>query len=198
MIYSFKNFIPVIHPTAFVHPLATVTGNVHIGANVYVGPGAALRGDWGSIFIKDGCNVQENCTLHMFPGASVTLHEAAHLGHGCIVHGATIGANSLIGMNAVIMDDVVIGEESIVGALSFVAANTVFEKRSIIVGNPAKVVGQVSDEKLAWKTKGTQLYQTLPLEMKQYWQECTPLTEVEADRPSQEKLFETWHAIQKK
>jgi phenylacetic acid degradation protein len=198
MIYSFKGFIPVIHPSAFVHPQACVTGNVHIGANVYIGPGAALRGDWGSIFIHEGCNVQENCTLHMFPGASVILHAGAHLGHGCIVHGATIGANSLIGMNAVLMDDVVIGEESIVGALSFVSANSVFEKRSIIVGNPAKIVGQVSDEKLAWKTKGTQLYQSLPAEMKTHWQECEPLSQAEPNRPSQEKLYETWNSIKGK
>jgi len=67
MFYSFKGFSPVVHESSFVHPQAAVTGNVFIGKNVYIGPGAALRGDWGGIIIADGCNVQENCTIHMFP-----------------------------------------------------------------------------------------------------------------------------------
>ncbi len=107
MIYQFKEHIPVVHETAFVHPQAVVTGNVIIGKHVYVGPGAAIRGDWGKIIIEDGCNVQENCTIHMFPGITVHLKENAHIGHGAIIHGATIGSNCLIGMNSVIMDNVV-------------------------------------------------------------------------------------------
>ena len=122
MIYSFNGFTPVIHKSSFIHPLAAVTGNVIIGKNVYVGPGAALRGDWGQIIIKDGCNVQENCVIHMFPGIAVTLHESAHIGHGAIIHGATIGKNVLVGMNAVVMDNVIVGDNSIIGALSFVPA----------------------------------------------------------------------------
>jgi phenylacetic acid degradation protein len=195
MIYKFKGFIPVVHPSAFVHPQAVVTGNVIIGKDVYIGPGACLRGDWGGIVIHDGCNVQENCTIHMFPGTTVVLHEGAHLGHGCIVHGATIGRNCMIGMNAVIMDDAVIEAESIIGALAFVPANTIIPSRSVAVGNPAKVVKQVSDDMLAWKTKGTQLYQALPAEMKEQWQACEPLTEVEENRPNQEILYTTWQSI---
>jgi phenylacetic acid degradation protein len=195
MIYSFKGFIPVVHPSSFVHPLATVTGNVVIGRDVYIGPGCALRGDWGGIEIADGCNVQENCTVHMFPGVTVRLEESAHIGHGAIIHGAHIGRNVLIGMNAVIMDDVEIGDESIVGALAFVAANTIIPARSLVVGNPAKVIKQVSDEMLAWKTKGTRLYQSLPQDMKDHWQPCEALTEIPQDRPSQETLFETWNKI---
>src|SRR5436190_23553663 len=132
MIYQFSDFIPVVHSSAFIHPQATVTGNVTIGKNVYVGPGAAIRGDWGQIIIEDGCNVQENCTIHMFPGTTVLLKASAHIGHGAIIHGATIGKNSMVGMNAVIMDNAVIGDESIVGALSFVAGDAVFENRKII------------------------------------------------------------------
>ncbi len=195
MIYSFKGFIPVIHPTAFIHPLATVTGNVIIGKDVYIGPGCALRGDWGGIEIADGCNVQENCTIHMFPGVTVKLEEAAHIGHGAIIHGAHIGRNVMVGMNAVVMDDVEVGDESIIGALSFVPANTIIPPRSVVVGNPAKVVKQVSDEMIAWKTKGTQLYQALPKDMYEHWQECKPLTEMPADRPSQESLYDTWNKI---
>lgn len=197
MIYSFKGFIPVVHETAFVHPQAAVTGNVIIGKNVYIGPGAALRGDWGAIVIEDGCNVQENCTLHMFPGTTVLLKEAAHIGHGAVIHGATIGRNCLVGMNSVIMDNVVLGDECIVGAMSFLKADEQFEARSLIAGNPAKKIKEVSDEMIAWKTKGTLLYQTLPNDMKQYWHETEPLRTLPANRPSQEVLYQTWNELKK-
>jgi phenylacetic acid degradation protein len=195
MIYAFKGFIPVVHPSSFVHPQAAVTGNVIIGKNVYVGPGAAIRGDWGGIIIEDGCNVQENCTVHMFPGVTITLHEGAHIGHGAIIHGATIGRNVLVGMNAVIMDEAVIGDECIVGAMTFVAAKTIIPNRSLLVGNPARIVKQVSDEMVAWKTKGTQLYQQLPADCHETLYACEALTEVPANRPSQESLFATWEQI---
>src|SRR5580698_10190543 len=120
MLYEFKGWRPVVDPSSFVHPQAAVTGNVIIGKNVYIGPGAAIRGDWGKIIIEDGCNVQESCTIHMFPGVTVRLMAGAHLGHGAVVHGATIGRNCLIGMNSVIMDNAIIEDESIIGALSFV------------------------------------------------------------------------------
>ena len=133
MIYSFKGFTPVVHPSSFVHPQASVTGNVIIGQDVYIGPGAAIRGDWGGIIIKDGCNVQENCTIHMFPGATVVLEEGAHIGHGAIIHGAHIGKNVMIGMNAVIMDEVEIGTESIVGALTFIKTGMDIPARCLVV-----------------------------------------------------------------
>jgi carbonic anhydrase/acetyltransferase-like protein (isoleucine patch superfamily) len=197
MIYEFKGFIPIIHATAFVHPQASVTGNVIIGKDVYIGPGAAIRGDWGGIVIEDGCNVQENCTLHMFPGVTMTLKSSAHIGHGAIIHGATIGRNTLIGMNSVIMDDVVIGDECIVGALSFIRAKEHIPNRSLVAGNPAKIIKEVSDEMIQWKTKGTQLYQSLPAECYESLKECQPLREIPADRPTQEALFETWNKIKK-
>ncbi len=198
MIYKFNNFIPVVHPTSFVHPQATVTGNVIIGKNCYIGPHAALRGDWGQIIIEDGCNVQENCTVHMFPGITVLLKQGAHIGHGAIIHGATIGKNCLVGMNSVIMDNVILGDECIVGALSFIKADEVFEARSLIVGNPAKKIKEVSDEMINWKTKGTALYQQLPHEMQLHWKPCEPLTEVEANRPTQDNLYKAWKEVQKK
>ena len=196
MIYAFKGFIPVIHESAFVHPQAAVTGNVIIGRNVYIGPGAAIRGDWGGIVIEDGCNVQENCTIHMFPGTTVTLEQNAHIGHGAIIHGANIGRDCLIGMNAVIMDEVILGAGCIVGALSFIKAGEVFASRSLIVGNPAKKIKDVTDEMLNWKKMGTQLYQTLPEEMRQYWEPCEPQRAIPANRPSQEALYQTWNALQ--
>ncbi|NRA10765.1 MAG: transferase hexapeptide repeat family protein [Crocinitomicaceae bacterium] len=194
-VYSFNGFIPVVKESSFIHPKASVTGNVIIGENVYIGPGAAIRGDWGQIIIEDGCNIQENCTIHMFPGTTVTLKEGAHIGHGAIIHGGTIGKNSLIGMNSVIMDDVTIGDESIVGALSFVSANSSFEERSLIVGNPAKKIKDVSDEMISWKTKGTALYQALPKECQETLIECEPLREIEDGRPQQEAMYTTWNSI---
>ncbi len=191
-IYSFEGFIPVVKPSSFIHPLASVTGNVIIGENVYVGPGAAIRGDWGQIIIEDGCNVQENCTIHMFPGTTVHLHKGAHIGHGAIIHGATIGENCLIGMNAVIMDDVIIEKECIIGALTFIPGNTFIEARNIVVGNPGKIVKKVTDEQLEWKTKGTQLYQKLPLDCHNSLIECEPLREIEANRPSQSAIYQSW------
>ncbi|MCB0706053.1 MAG: transferase hexapeptide repeat family protein [Saprospiraceae bacterium] len=197
MTYEFKGFIPVVHPSAFVHPQAVVTGNVIIGADVYVGPGAAIRGDWGEIIIEDGCNVQENCTIHMFPGVTVRLKEGAHIGHGAIIHGATIGKNCLIGMNSVIMDRVEIGDECILGALTFIKADEIIPRRSLVVGNPGKIIREVSDDMISWKTKGTELYQRLPKELHESLREVEPLSEVPADRPKQETLYQTWNAVKK-
>jgi phenylacetic acid degradation protein len=193
MIYEFNGYKPVIHTSAFVHPQAAVTGNVIIGKNVYIGPGAAIRGDWGQIIIEDGCNVQENCTIHMFPGVTVTLKEGAHIGHGAIIHGGTIGKNVLVGMNAVVMDNVVIGDNCIVGALCFVPADMQIEDRKVVVGNPAKIVKDVSDEMIAWKSKGTALYQQLPADCYASLKECAPLKEIEPDRPLQQNIYKTWN-----
>ena len=198
MFFEFKGFIPIVDKSSFVHPQATITGNVIIGKDVYIGPGAAIRGDWGGIVIKDGCNVQENCTIHMFPGTTVILEESAHIGHGAIIHGAHIGKNVLVGLNSVIMDDVFIGSESIIGALTFIKANEKIPSRSLVAGNPAKIIKEVSDEMLAWKTKGTKLYQLLPGECRQTLKEVLPLHEIPNNRPTQEKLFETWNSINKK
>jgi phenylacetic acid degradation protein len=171
MLYEFNGHRPVVDPSSFVHPQAAVTGNVFIGKNVYIGPGAAIRGDWGRIIIEDGCNVQENCTIHMFPEVTVWLKEGAHIGHGAIVHGAVIGRNCLIGMNSVIMDNVEIGDECIVGALTFIKAGEKVPRRSVVAGNPGKILKEVSEEMLRWKTEGTALYQALPGEMRKSWGE---------------------------
>jgi carbonic anhydrase/acetyltransferase-like protein (isoleucine patch superfamily) len=161
-IYECNGVIPVVHPSAFVHPQAAVTGSVVIGADCYIGPGAALRGDWGSIELADGCNVQENCTVHMFPGRTVRFEIGAHVGHGAVIHGATLEANCLVGMNAVVMDGAVVGAGSIVGALCFVPEGFEIPARKVVVGNPAKIVKDVSDDMLEWKSAGTELYQRLP------------------------------------
>ena len=193
MIYAFNGLVPVVHESAFVHPQATVTGNVIIGRNVYIGPGAAIRGDWGQIIIEDNCNVQENCTVHMFPGTTVHLKEMAHIGHGAIIHGATIGRNVLVGMNAVIMDRVEIGDECVIGALSFIKADEVIPPRSLVVGNPHKIIRQVSDEMVAWKTEGTQIYMQLPADCHATLTPCEPLREIPADRTMQTVAYQTWN-----
>ena len=187
MFYEFKGIKPVVHETAFVHPQAVVTGNVIIGKDCYIGPGAALRGDWGQIIIEDGCNVQENCTIHMFPGVTVLLKEGAHIGHGAIIHGATIGKNCLLGMNAVIMDNVQLGDESIVGALSFIKEGEIIPNRSVVVGNPGKIIKQVSDEMIHWKTEGTTLYQQLSFDMHKNWQSGETLRKKMEDQNVSEK-----------
>lgn len=192
MIYRFKNFIPVIHPTAFVHPLAVVTGCVSIGKNVYVGPYAILRGDFGEIQVDAGCNIQEHCLVHMFPGVKVWLKDNCHVGHGAIIHGATVGKDCLLGMNSVIMDDSNIGDECIIGAMSFVKEGSVFEPRSLVVGNPAKKIKTVSDEMLRWKDKGTELYQQLASECHTELEEVSPLTEKPADYPTPAGTYASW------
>ena len=192
MIYSFKEFTPVIHESSFIHPQAAVTGNVIIGKNCYIGPGAAIRGDWGKIIIEDGCNVQENCTIHMFPGVTVLLKENAHIGHGAIIHGSAIGKNCLIGMNSVVMDHVELGDECIVGALTFINEGEKIPRRSLVVGNPGKIIKQVSDEMIAWKTKGTELYQSLPKEMFDHCKPTEPLREIPINQPSLDSFYISW------
>ena len=198
MVYKFKGFIPVIHESSFIHPQAAVTGNVIIGKDVYVGPGAAIRGDWGEIIIEDGCNVQENCTIHMFPGKSMVLKAGAHIGHGAIIHGANIGANSLVGMNAVIMDDAEVGDECIIGALSFVKAGMKIPNRKMVVGNPAALVKDISDEMIDWKTKGTALYQKLPKECYESLRAVEALREIPVNRPTQEAFYKTLEEFKEK
>ena len=193
MIYEFNGYKPVIDPSSFVHKEATIIGNVIIGKKVYIGPGASIRGDWGKITIKDGCNVQDNCTIHIFPGKDVILEENAHIGHGAIVHGANIGKNTLVGMNSVIMDDCNIGDECIIGALCFIKGEMNIPNRKIVVGNPAIIKGEVSDEMISWKTKGTELYKDLPNECYALMKECEPLKEIEKNRKEkQKKIFKTW------
>lgn len=197
-IFEFNGFKPVIKASSFVHPNATVTGNVLIGEDVYIGPGAAIRGDWGKIIIEDGCNVQENCTIHMFPGTTVTLKAGAHIGHGAIIHGGTIGKNCLIGMNSVVMDDVEIGDDCIIGALCFVPGKMQIPSRSLVLGSPAKIIKEVSEEMINWKSKGTALYQALPKECNETLKPCEPLRELEPNRPTQETMYATWNSIKSK
>lgn len=196
MVYSFNGYTPVIHESSFIHPQSAITGNVIIGKDCYIGPGAALRGDWGQIILEDGCNVQENCTIHMFPGITVLLKEGAHIGHGAVIHGARIGRNCLVGMNAVIMDNTDLGDESIVGALTFVREGDKIPPRSLVAGNPGKIIKQVSDEMLAWKSEGTRLYQELPQLMQEKWMVAEPLRSIPENRIPTDMNYKPWKQSQ--
>jgi carbonic anhydrase/acetyltransferase-like protein (isoleucine patch superfamily) len=190
--------VPVVDSTSYVHPTATVIGHVTIGARCFIGAGAVLRGDWGKIILEEGCNVQENAVIHMFPGTTVKLEAGAHIGHGAMIHGASIGEQCMVGMNAVVLDDVKIGKESIVGALSLLKAQSYWPERSLIVGNPGKRIGDVSDAMIAHKIEGTSLYQNLPKEMQSLSHEVKPLNEEPKNRITDFPEFETWQSRRSK
>jgi phenylacetic acid degradation protein len=190
--YAFDGQLPIVHESAFVHPKATVTGKVTIGKDVYVGPGAAIRGDWGEIVIGDGCNVQENCVIHGFPGITVRLERNAHIGHGAVIHGAHIGENVLVGMNAVVMDNADVGAGSILGALTFVPEEMKIPERKVVVGIPARIVKDVSDEMLEWKSGGTRLYQTLPDACRSSLRPVKPRRNKKNEERKQRATYRTW------
>ena len=194
--YSFNGFIPVVDPSSYIHDTASVIGDVIIGKDCYVGPGAVIRGDWGRIIIEDGCNVQENCVVHMFPGKHITFESGAHIGHGAVVHGATLKSNCLIGMNAVVMDGAIVGKNSIVGALSFVKAEEIIPDNHLFAGNPGRIIKEISQEMIEWKTEGTALYQSLPSSCHSSLLPVAPLTSIEDNRPSHEMVYKTWKTRQ--
>ncbi|SMH54638.1 transferase hexapeptide repeat family protein [Azospirillum agricola] len=182
-VYAIDGVVPVIHPTAFVHPAAVLIGDVVVGPGCYVGPGASLRGDFGRIILEEGCNVQDNCTLHAFPGEDAVVEVDGHVGHGAVLHGGVVKRGALVGMNAVIMDGAVIGENSIVAAMAFVKAGFQVPPRSLVAGLPAKVVRALRDDEIAWKAEGTQEYQRLAIRSLATMTACAPLEAVEPDRP---------------
>ncbi len=181
--YAIEDLIPVVDPRAYVHPSASLIGDVIIGAHCYVGPNASLRGDFGRIELRDGSNVQDVCVMHSFPGKNCVVEEDGHVGHGAILHGCIVGRNALVGMNAVVMDDAVIAEECLLAANSFVPARFTCPPRSLLIGNPAKVKRELRDDEIAWKSTGTREYQELVRRCHSSLRETTPLTEVQPDRP---------------
>lgn len=181
-IYAWDGIVPVIDPQAFVHPDAVVIGDVIIGAACYVGPGAVLRGDFGRIVMEAGSNLQETCVVHAFPGRDVVIEQGGHIGHGAVLHGCRIGRNAMVGMNAVVMDEVVVGAESILGALAFVKAGSVIAPRSLAVGSPAKVIRELSEDEIAWKSQGTAIYQRLAVEARDKLRPVRPMARVQEGR----------------
>jgi phenylacetic acid degradation protein len=181
-VYAIDGVTPVVHPKAFVHPTATLIGDVIVGPHCYVGPCASLRGDFGRLILERGVNVQDTCVMHGFPGTDTVVEEDGHVGHGAVLHGCRVGKDALIGMNAVIMDNAVIGESSIIAAMAFIKADIILPPRSLIAGVPAKVIRELSDEEMAWKREGTATYQQLTLRCLSSLQETQPLSEVEPAR----------------
>ena len=181
-VYSLDGFIPVVDPSAFVHPQAVLIGDVIVGPRCYVGPGASLRGDFGRIVIGAGSNVQDCCILHAFPSKDAVLEEEAHVGHGAVLHGCTVRRGALIGIGAIVMDDVVVEEEAFVGAASFVRAGFVVPRRTLVTGVPARIVRELRAEELEWKAVGTREYQELTVRCLATFNECRPLTAPEPDR----------------
>jgi phenylacetic acid degradation protein len=182
-IYSIDGIVPVVHPSAFVHPTAVLIGDVIVGAGCYVGPNSSLRGDFGRVILEAGSNLQDTCVMHSFPGMDTVVETNGHIGHGAVLHGCRIGNNAMIGMNAVIMDEAEIGEMSIVAAMAFVKSAEKIPPRSLVVGVPAKVIRELSEEEIAWKQRGTETYQKLAIRSLQTMQPAEPLREVEANRP---------------
>jgi phenylacetic acid degradation protein len=182
-VYSLEGITPVVHPDAFVHETAVLIGDVIIGAGCYIGPNASLRGDFGRIIVEQGANVQDTCVMHSFPGKDCIVERDGHIGHGAVLHGCRIGSNALIGMNAVVMDDAVIGSSSIVAACAFVTSKFECPPRSLVMGVPAKVKRKLSDEEIAWKTRGTEEYQQLAVRCHASLIRTEALSEVEENRP---------------
>jgi phenylacetic acid degradation protein len=180
--YEIDGLRPVVDPTAFVHPTAVLIGDVIVGPDCYVGPGASLRGDFGRLVMEAGSNLQDNCVMHGFPGTDTVIEVDGHIGHGAVVHGARIGRNALVGMNAVVMDNAVVGESAMVAACAFVKAGMVVPPRTLVAGVPAKIVRELSDQEIGWKAEGTRSYQDLTRRCHETLRETTPLTAVEPDR----------------
>jgi phenylacetic acid degradation protein len=182
-VYALEGFVPVVDPSAFVHPQAVLIGDVIVGAHCYVGPGASLRGDFGRIVMQAGSNVQDCCVLHSFPDQDALLEEDAHIGHAAVLHGCIIRRGALIGIGAIIMDGAVVEEEAFVGAASFVRAGFIVPKRTLVMGVPARIVRELKPQELAWKATGTREYQELAARCRTGLRECQPLSAPQADRP---------------
>ena len=181
-VYAIDGIVPVVDPSAYVHPSAVLIGDVIIGPDCYVGPCASLRGDFGRLILERGANIQDTCVMHGFPGTDTVVEEDGHIGHGAVLHGCRVGRNALVGMNAVIMDNAVIGEAAIVAASAFVKAGAEIPSRVLAAGTPAKVIRPLTEEEIRWKGEGTATYQDLTRRCLATMQETTPLAAVEPGR----------------
>jgi phenylacetic acid degradation protein len=197
-VYSLDGVTPVVDPSAFVHPTAVLIGDVIIGPNCYIGPGASLRGDFGRIVFEEGSNLQDNCVVHTFPNAETIVERGGHIGHGAILHGCRVKQDAMVGMTAVVMDDAEIGESAVIAALTFIKAGMLVPPRSLVAGTPGRVIRELSDDEIEWKNDGTAIYQALSLRCKASLRESEPLTEVEPGRQRMRvPQFEPLHRTKK-
>ncbi len=181
--YEIDGLVPVVDPSAFVHPTAILIGDVIVGAGCYIGPAASLRGDFGRIVLQAGSNVQDTCVLHGYPGTDTVVEEDGHIGHGAVLHGCVIRRDALVGMNAVVMDEAEVGAAAIVAACAFVKAKMLIPERSLAVGAPARVIRTLTEQEIAWKRDGTRTYQELTVRSLRTMREAKPLAAIEANRP---------------
>jgi phenylacetic acid degradation protein len=181
-VYSIDGLTPVVHPDAYVHPSAVLIGDVHVGAGVYIGPSASLRGDFGRLVIEAGANIQDCCVVHGFPESDTVIEQDGHIGHGAIIHSARICRNAMVGMNAVVNDNAVIGESAFVAAMAFVKAGMQVPPRTLVAGVPAKVMRELSVDELAWKVDATRTYQELARRSLASLRETVALAEAEPGR----------------
>ena len=181
-VYAIDGIVPVVDPTAYVHPSAVLIGDVIVGPGAYVGPCASLRGDFGRLFVGAGANVQDCCVMHGFPGSDTIVEEHGHIGHGAILHGCIVRRNGMVGMNAVVMDNAVVGESAIVAAQSLVRAGMEIPPRTLAGGVPAKVMRELSELEMAWKVEGTGVYRDLAKRCSATMKHVEALTAVEPER----------------
>jgi phenylacetic acid degradation protein len=183
-VYEIDGVRPVVHPTSYVHPTAVLIGDVIVGPRCYIGPLASLRGDFGRLILEEGANVQDCCVMHGFEDGETVIEVDGHIGHGAVLHGCRIKRNAMVGMNAVVMDGAVVGEESIVAAMSFVKAGMIIPPRSMVMGTPAKVMRELKDEDIKWKSFGTKQYHQLTERSLATMREVEAFTEIEPNRPA--------------
>lgn len=181
-VYAIDGIVPVVDPSAFVHPSAVLIGDVIVGARAYIGPYASLRGDFGRIVVEEGANIQDHCMLHGFPGKDTVVGPEVTVGHGAILHGCVVRKGALIGMNCVVNDNADVGEHAVVAALAFVKAEARIPARSLAAGIPAKVLRQLADDEIRWKDDNMRLYQALAVRSATTMQAVEALTEVEPNR----------------
>ncbi|MFK7962469.1 MAG: phenylacetic acid degradation protein PaaY [Burkholderiaceae bacterium] len=181
-VYAFEGLIPVVDPSAYVHPSAVLIGDVIVGPGCYIGGNAVLRGDFGRIIMRAESNLQDNCTAHSLPDFDCVMAERSHIGHGAIIHGAYVGVNTLVGMNAVVLDRAHVGDRAVVGAMSLVKMGGQVPEQVLWTGVPGRVARELSDAEVAGKSAGTQMYVELAARSLQGLTEATALTAPEPDR----------------
>ena len=181
-VYAIDGIVPVVEPSAYVHPSAVLIGDVIVAARAYIGPCASLRGDFGRIVVEEGANIQDHCTMHGFPGKDTVAGAESTIGHGAILHGCVVRRGALIGMNAVVNDNAEVGEDAVVAALAFVKAETRIPARSLAAGIPARVLRELSADEIRWKHDNMLLYQQLAVRSATTMQRVEALTRPEAGR----------------
>jgi phenylacetic acid degradation protein len=181
-IYSYQGVVPVVDPASFLHPMASLIGDVIVGPGCYIGPGASLRGDFGRIVVEGDSSLQDNCVVHTSTGDDCIVGRGAIIAHGAVLHGCRIGVNTLVGISAVVLDNCDIGDECLIAALSLVKPDSKIPARSLVAGNPARILRAFTPDQVTWRNDGKGEYQRLAREAPADLAECQPLRKVEPNR----------------